>query len=153
MNEVEADAWSGLIRVCQLLPAALDAQLQRDAELTHFEFMVLSVLRFAPGATLRMSALAEATNATLPRLSHVCSRLERRGLVERSACPDDRRATDVRLSGQGRSAIVRATPAHIALVRRLVVDALSPQQLEELAGIAGAIGERLDPEGRFAPSP
>ncbi len=89
MNEQESAAWLGLVTVCQLLPVALDSQLQRDSDMTHFEFLVLSVLKFAPDRTERMSDLARTTNATLPRLSHVCSRLEKRGLVERAASPDD----------------------------------------------------------------
>ncbi|WP_346924324.1 hypothetical protein [Rothia sp. (in: high G+C Gram-positive bacteria)] len=76
MDELESRAWRGLIRVIELLPPALDAQMQRDSDLTHFEFMVLSMLRFAPDSTLRMTALAQGTNASLARLSHVCSRLE-----------------------------------------------------------------------------
>ena len=41
-----------------------------------------------------MTALASRTNATLPRLSRVISRLEDAGLVERTPCPEDRRATN-----------------------------------------------------------
>lgn len=59
------------------LPALLDAQLQRDADLTHFEYGVMSSLSTAPDRTLRMSALADFTSASLSRLSHVVSRLER----------------------------------------------------------------------------
>ncbi|MEK8225412.1 MarR family transcriptional regulator [Oerskovia sp. M15] len=65
----------------------LDAQLQRDAHLTHFEYLVLAMLSEAPDHTLRMTDLALKTNATLPRLSHVVKRLEGRGYVERKPCP------------------------------------------------------------------
>ncbi|MFT4122868.1 MAG: MarR family transcriptional regulator [Microbacteriaceae bacterium] len=143
MDERESAAWLGLIAVTQLLPAELDSQLQRDAGLTHFEFMVLTALRFAPEGTLRMTALARGTNATLPRLSHVCSRLEHRGLIERLPCPKDRRATNARLTGEGRRALIRAVPGHIAAVRRLVIDALSPEQLEALTEITATVRSRL----------
>lgn len=143
MNDQESAAWLGLITVAQLLPTALDAQLQRDAQLTHFEFIALTALRFAPDSTLRMTALAEATSATLPRLSHVCSRLEKRELVERFPCPEDRRATNVRLTEEGRRTLVHAMPDHIATARRLVIDALTPEQLVALADITTAIRERL----------
>ncbi len=140
MDEAESRAWLGLIRIVQLLPVALDAQLQRDSAMTHFEFMVLSMLRFAPARTSRMTALARDTNATLPRLSHVCSRLEERGLVDRATCATDRRATNVRLTPLGARMLARATPGHIATVRRLVIDSLSRDQLDELASIGTAIG-------------
>lgn len=143
MNERESAAWLGLVSVTQLLPAALDSQLQRDAGLTHFEFMVLTALRLAPDSTLRMTELAARTDATLSRLSHVCSRLEQRGLVGRFACPQDGRATNVRLTAGGRRALVHALSNHLATVRELVIDALTPEQLDALIGIAAAIRDRL----------
>lgn len=152
MDELESRAWRGLIRVIELLPPALDAQMQRDSDLTHFEFMVLSMLRFAPDSTLRMTALAQGTNASLARLSHVCSRLEGRGLVERFACPADRRATNVRLTAAGNECVIAAAPRHFATARALVIDHLTPEQLASLAEITEALGLRLDPENRTLPA-
>lgn len=149
MSPAEAAAWVGLIRVCDLLPSALDSQLQHDSSMTHFEFGVLSVLRTRPGSTITMTELAEATNATLSRLSHVCRRLQARGLVERAASEQDRRVTEVRLTTAGRRELVRATPGHIALARRLVIDALDADDLADLARITATLGERLDPDARF----
>src|SRR5215207_1713036 len=67
-------AWIRLAAVLELLPGVLDAQLRRDADLTHFEYYVLAMLSEAPGRTLRMTELTRQTNATLPRLSHVVTR-------------------------------------------------------------------------------
>ncbi|MBN9141600.1 MAG: MarR family transcriptional regulator [Micrococcales bacterium] len=153
LDAEESAAWLALVSLLELLPSALDSQLQRDSELTHFEFAVLSYLRFSPDQTQRMSALAVGTNATLPRLSHVVTRLERRGLVERTPCPEDRRATNAQLTDAGRRELVRATPGHIAFVRRVVIDSLDREQLGQLAAIATAITGTLDPEGRFAALP
>jgi len=149
MNELESDAWLRLIGLMELLPASLDAQLQQDAELTHFEFQVLSLLRFAPEQTLQSKELAAGTNATLPRLSHVVSRLEGRDYVHKLPCPTDRRATNVQLTDEGRRAVIRATGAHIDHVRRLVVDRLEPDELQSLASIAAKIGQALDPTDRL----
>ncbi|GAA4693735.1 DNA-binding transcriptional regulator, MarR family [Promicromonospora umidemergens] len=146
MNDQESAAWLGLTTVFQLLPAALDRQLQRDSGLTHFEFVVLSRLQLSEEPTMRMTALAEATVATLPRLSHVCGRLEKRGLIERSSCPEDRRATNVRLTGDGRRELIHSVPGHIATARRLVIDALTPEQLDVLADITATITARLTKE-------
>jgi DNA-binding MarR family transcriptional regulator len=151
MSPAEGEAWLGLVRVCELLPTALDSQLQRDADLTHYEFAVLTYLRWASGASAAMSEIAEATNASLSRLSHVCSRLERRGLVVRAASPEDRRVTVATLTGAGRRALIRAIPGHIATARRLVVDTLSEEDLAHLARITAILGDRLDPEGRLGP--
>jgi len=149
MDERESSAWLNLITVLELLPAALDAQLRRDAGLTHFEFVVLSVLRFAPRSAMRMKDLAASVAATLPRLSHVVARLEDRGLLERAPVPGDGRASEARLTDEGRRAVVLATPDHIATVRRLVFDVLDERGVEQLDDVAGRIARGLDPADRF----
>ena len=127
LDEDERAAWLRLIAVVELLPGVLDAQLRADAGLTHFEYFVLAMLSEAPERTLRMTALAQRTNATLPRLSHVVRRLEDRGLVERFPCPEDGRATNARLTPAGWDAVVAAAPGHVETVRRHVLDPLTPR--------------------------
>jgi DNA-binding MarR family transcriptional regulator len=146
LDRSELAAWVRLASVLELLPAALDSQLRRDADLMHFEYFVLAMLSEAPKRTLRMSALAAQTNATPPRLSHVVKRLEDRGLVERLPCPEDARATNARLTSAGWRKVRDAAPGHAANVRENVVDALTPVQINQLAGITEAILGRLDPE-------
>jgi DNA-binding MarR family transcriptional regulator len=143
-------AWIRLVGLLELLPSVLDAQLRRDAGLTHFEYYVLAMLSEAPGRTLRMSELARQTNATLPRLSHVISRLEERGLVERFPSPEDRRATNARLTAAGWAKVQTAAPGHVATVRHHVIDALTDEQIDQLADIGEAILARLDPTGSSA---
>lgn len=149
MDDVESEAWLGLIALVELLPASLDLQLQRDAGLTHFEYMALSQLRFAPEQTLQTKDLAEATNATLARLSRVATKLEARQLVERTPCTDDRRATNIRLTSAGRRAVIKATSGHLAHVRRTVIDHLDRDELEALAVISRKITHDLDPADRM----
>ncbi len=148
LTEEELAAWMRLAAVVELLPGVLDTQLRRDAQLTHFEYFTLAMLSEAPDRTLRMTALAALTNATLPRLSHVISRLEVRGLVERFPCPEDKRATNVRLSEDGWATIVESAPGHVENVRRHVIDALTPEQVSQLREITEALLKRLDPKGR-----
>jgi len=143
-------AWVRLRGVLELLPGVLDAQLRRDADVTEFEYYVLAMLSEAPGRTLRMTELARQTNATLPRLSHVISRLENRGLVERFPCSEDRRATNARLTEAGWAKVQQAAPGHVAAVRQHVIDALSDEQIDQLAAIGDAILTRLDPTGSLA---
>lgn len=152
LDEEQLDAWVKLVAVVELLPGVLDSQLRRDAGLTHFEYFVLAMLSEAGDRTLRMTALAERTNATLPRLSHVVRRLEERGLVVRSPCPEDGRATNARLTDAGWSEVVAAAPGHVANVRRHVIDALTPEQVGQLGEIAEVLLEGLDPKGLMARS-
>jgi DNA-binding MarR family transcriptional regulator len=150
LNAAQLSAWKKLVAVLELLPAALDSQLQRDADLTHFDYMVLAMLSEEPDRTLRMSTLAAFTTASLPRLSHVVTRLERRGLLTRCPSIDDRRATDVRLTEAGFALLVGSAPGHVAAARQYVVDALTDDQVEQLDAIAKALLVRLDPEGRLS---
>ncbi|HET6672451.1 MAG TPA: MarR family transcriptional regulator [Agromyces sp.] len=145
----ESAAWVRLVALTELLPVALDAQLQRDDGITHFEYVALMSLADAPDRTMRMTALAAQTNATLPRLSHVARRLEERGLIERFPCPEDRRATNATITDAGLRLLVDAGPGHIGTVRELVIDSLTPQQLEQLYEIAGAVLAKLDPDERL----
>jgi DNA-binding MarR family transcriptional regulator len=149
----EREAWLRLIGVVELLPGALDTQLRVDSGLTHFEYFVLAMLSEAQHRTLRMTWLARRTNATLPRLSHVVRRLEDRGLVERFPCPEDGRATNARLTDAGWDAVVAAAPGHVATVRRYVIDALTPAQLEQLRDIGDALLAGLDPQGHVTAPP
>jgi len=143
LSKDELGAWVRLMAVVELLPGVLDAQLRRDAGLTHFEYYVLAMLSEAPARTRRMSSLAQQTNATLPRLSNVVRRLEDRGLAERFTPPDDLRASDVRLTDAGWEKVKTAAVGHVAHVRANVIDALTPEQVDQLTGIADAILTRL----------
>lgn len=147
LDEREREAWVRLGSLIQLLPAALDAQLRRDSDLTHFEYWVLAMLSEAPDRTLRMTALAERTSATLSRLSHVVSRMEERGLVERRPCTSDRRATNATLTDDGFAKLVETAPGHVEAVREYVFDGLDAEQVDQLVDITEAILLRVDPDG------
>ena len=146
-------AWIRLEAVVELMPAVLDSQLQRDAQLTHFEYIVLAKLSETDGRVLRMTALAATTNSSLPRLSHVVSRLEARGFVERLPCPGDRRATNAHLTDAGFEKVVATAPGHVENVREHVIDALTPEQVTQLDTIMEALLQRIDPENTLRSLP
>ena len=148
LDEQEQQAWRAWLAAVQAVQSGLDEQMQADADMPHAYYEVLVRLSEAPDRTLRMSHLASATNATLPRLSHVVTRLERDGFVERSPAPDDRRATLAHLTEAGWAKVVASAPGHVERVRRLVFDALTPAQVAQLHEIAGAVVANLDPTAR-----
>jgi DNA-binding MarR family transcriptional regulator len=147
LSEDELTAWKRLVAVVELLPGVLDTQLRKDAGLTNYEYYVLAMLSESPNRTLRMTALAARTNATLPRLSHVVRRLEERGLVERAPCPGDGRAINASLTDAGLRKVQETAPGHVRNVRRHVIDALTPEQIGQLNAITESLLQRLDPEG------
>ena len=140
----ELDSWLSVVRLMTWLPWSIDQQLQRDSKLAMVEYQVLAMLSESPRRTMRMSSLAEVTNASLSRLSRVVKRLEDRRFVSREPDPSDGRFTLAILTDEGLQTIVEAAPAHVAHVRSLVIDALSAEQLRRLGRDAERIIARID---------
>lgn len=143
LDEQQQHAWRKLAAVLTRLPAALESQLQRDSDMSHFEYWVLALLSEAPERSLRMSALAEQVNGSLSRLSHVVTRLEKRGWVVRRPCPDDARATLAVLTEQGYEAIVDAAPGHVRTVREAVFERLDPDDVAALERLCSLVLEGI----------
>ena len=146
LDDEESQAWRALVKVWAKLPAALDAQLHRDAGISHFEYQVLALLSEAPGRTLRMSELATYAGSSLPRLSQVVARLEQRGWVRRTPDPADGRYTLAILTGQGQAKVTQAAPGHVQEARRLVFDPLTKAQSRQLREISQRIIRAIDPD-------
>jgi DNA-binding MarR family transcriptional regulator len=147
LDEDERRAWLRLAGVMLKLAPALDSQLQRDSDMTHFDYLCLAMLSEAEDKTLRMSELAAQVNASLSRLSHVVKKLEMRGWVERFPCPDSRRVTMVRLTDKGWEVLVAAAPGHVETVRALVFDGLGTEDVAALERIAGHVVQQIEAAG------
>lgn len=139
LDPEEQATWLGLVGVLVRLPAALDAQLRRDAGLSHFEYQILAGLSMTDGRALPMSDVADFTQSSLSRLSHACRRLETQGWLTRSADPADGRVTVARLTDAGLAKVVDTAPGHVREVRRLVFDPLSRRQTTQLGAAADRI--------------
>lgn len=144
----ELSSWLTVARLITRLPWALDAQLQRDADLSMIEYMTLASLAEAPDWTLRMSELAEHASSSLSRLSHLVKRLESRGYVRREPDPADGRFTNAIMLPAGMAKLESAAPAHVAYVRHLVIDNLSGERLRRLGQDAERILQRIDSPAR-----
>ena len=147
LTAAELDAWLSLVRLMMWLRWSVDQQLQRDSKLGMVEYQVLAMLSESPERTMRMGELAEVTNASLSRLSHLVKRLEGRGLVRREPDPADGRFTHAILTDEGFRTLAEAAPGHVAKVRSLVVDVLSPEQLRRVGRAADRIMSRIDTSG------
>ena len=143
----EKAAWTGAASFILLLPRRLDADLQRAAGLTLFEYLTLSHLSEAPDRRLVLSELAFLANGSLSRLSNVLKRFETRGWIERRPHPDDRRATLAVLTEAGLAKVAEAAPVHLASVREHVLDPLTDDDQRALARIAAKLRDPGDPLG------
>ena len=147
----DLDTWSALATLLEWLPPALDAQLTRDSELTHFEFGVLFALAGSEAHSLRMSVLAGYANSSLSRLSRAVTRLESRGWMTRTPDPADGRSTLATLTAAGVERVAQATPGHVDTVRRLVLDRLPSSQQRQLREISRRIAEGIRAEEGWRP--
>ena len=146
LNEAERQAWLTLGSLVVQLGPVLDAQLRRDAGITHFEYTVMSVLSEAADRTRRMSELAALADGSLSRLSQVVARLEKKGWVRRSPDPTDGRYTLATLTDSGWEKVVATAPGHVEEVRRMVLDPLTKTQVQQLTTIGQRILRVLVPE-------
>jgi len=153
----EQRAWRAYLRAGTLLTARLNRELQADSGLSLAEYEVLVQLSEAPEGKLRPFQLGQALDWEQSRLSHLLTRMARRGFVARQDCPGDRRGAEVVLTGPGRAAIEAAAPGHVAAVRRLVFDQLDSAEAtafgQAFEAILAALGQQLPPPLSAAAQP
>jgi DNA-binding MarR family transcriptional regulator len=143
LNEQEGRAWLAFLNAAGLLNRRLDQQLERDAGLSHLQYEILVRLAAAPDGELRMSELAAALLNSKSKLTYQIDRLEQAGLVRRRSCATDMRAVYAVLTDAGREMLERAAPGHVAAVRDLFIDVLTPEQLTAIADGLDNVGRRL----------
>lgn len=146
LSEEEQAAWRGLQRMQARLGAALNRQLSAEAGMSLQDYGVLVALTDRPDGRMRPFELGRELGWEKSRLSHHITRMTGRGLVTREQCPSDQRGWFVAITDHGRAAIEAAAVDHVATVRRFVLDPLSPEQVEALAGITEAVLAALQDE-------
>ena len=139
LSDEQQAAWRPFVALLLRLPAALDAQLQKDAGITQFDYLVLSGLSETPDRTLRMSELAATANSSLSRLSHVVSRLEAKGWVRREPCPGDGRFINAVLTDEGLQKVIATAPGHVAAVRERLISTLTEEEFAQLGAISAKV--------------
>jgi DNA-binding MarR family transcriptional regulator len=128
----------------------LDLQLARDmasdSGLSEPDYDVLSTLTEGGGPPWRANELAARLLWSSSRLAHQLGRMERRGLVSRTGCEEDRRGALVDLTDHGRATLEAAAPLHVGSVRRHFIDLLTADELDALTAIAAKVTAKLHPE-------
>lgn len=139
LTDEEMHTWHKLASVLIRLPAALDAQLQRDAGISRTEYGVMSALSASDERTMRMSELSALTDFSLSRLSRVAARLEKQGWMRRTPDPTDGRVTLAILTPAGWDKVVASAPGHASAVRDYVIAPLTKAQVRQLGDITHRI--------------
>jgi DNA-binding MarR family transcriptional regulator len=139
LDEAEARAWRALQSMQMQLNARLASELAQVSDLSYPEYTVLVVLTDRPGARMRPFELAATLGWEKSRLSHQIARMADRGLVAKDTCDEDRRGAFVVATERGHAAIEAAAPHHVATVRRLFVEPLTPAEIDALGSVAQKI--------------
>lgn len=143
LDDEEMRAWKALLSGWGLLEREIEQQLKRDCGLSHTQYEVLVRLAAAPEATMRMTELADSLINSKSRLTYQVDQLEKAGLVCRGAVSGDSRGVSATLTDSGRSALEAAAPGHVALVRDLLIDVLTPAQLTAIADGLEAVADKI----------
>ncbi|MEU6347193.1 MarR family transcriptional regulator [Streptomyces sp. NPDC046977] len=144
LSATEQQAWRSFLRMRDRLTGRLTRELLTDSGLSAADYGVLVQLTDMPDGRQPVLELAKALEWEKSRTSHHVDRMAKRGLVAREESAEDRRVSFVLVTQAGRDAIAAAAPRHVAAVRRLVVDALTPAELAMLGQISDRILERLE---------
>ena len=144
LDEREERAWRALQFMQMRLDGELARQLAVDSGLSYPDYTVLVALTDRPDGRMRLFELARDLGWEKSRVSHHISRMADRGLVAKERCDSDRRGAYVVVTRRGRDEIASAAPGHVMAVRRLFVDRLTPQQLDEVRDVAETVLAALD---------
>ena len=145
LDERELRAWQTFFQMQEVLRGRIEQQLQASSGLSTADYSVLSVLSGEPGGRLRAYRLAATLGWEKSRLHHQLTRMARRGLVERQC--GDSRAIYIEITPQGLTTLAQAAPGHSRHVRELVIDRLTPQQLDQLTELSAVILGPLQQNG------
>jgi DNA-binding MarR family transcriptional regulator len=140
----EEQVWRRWLRLNAALSATLQRELQDDAGLSMPDFDVLVHLTDSPDGRVRVTDLARLLLWERSRVSHHARRMQSRGMVDRTECAEDGRGAFIAVTPAGRAAIEQAAPGHVQAVRRLVFDALNPDDVARLGTVVDKMLARLD---------
>ena len=142
LTDAEQRAWRAYLAATRLVEEVLDEDL-RPHGLTLGEYEVLAVTSEAAGGRIRMSVLAESVVQSRSRLTHTATRLEKRGLVRRRPAEDDGRGVELWLTRAGRELLAEVAPAHVASVRRHLLDHLGAEGFRRLGAAMGRVRDGI----------
>ncbi|HWL37558.1 MAG TPA: MarR family winged helix-turn-helix transcriptional regulator [Frankiaceae bacterium] len=144
----EERAWRAMQFLQMRLESELARQLAAESGLSYADYVVLVALTDQPEGRLRQFELGRVLGWEKSRLSHHVGRMVERGLVAKERCGSDRRGAYVAVTGHGRAEIAAAAPGHVATVRRLFLDHVTPTQLDVVADVAEKVLAAIDATAR-----
>ncbi len=131
-----------LTEAVSLLQYAVQQQLRAEGDLSYVQFEILATLADAD-RELTMTDLADRLVYSRSGLTHQAGLLERAGLITRRTSSTDQRATVVGLTKAGAARVTKALPGHIEVVRELLFDSLSDDDVHALGAIMSRVRDHM----------
>lgn len=139
----QLEAYFALIEVSGLLRHAVERQLRDAGGLSYVQFQLLATLGDRADGRMRMTDLADGVVYSRSGLTYQVDLLERAGLVARAAVEDDERSVAVAITEAGRARLADVFPGHLEALHRLLLDPLSPADVQSLADVLGRVREHM----------
>jgi DNA-binding MarR family transcriptional regulator len=143
LDEDQQSSWRAFAVGVTLLLDRLDADLQREFDLSLTEYEILVRLSERPDQSMRMAQLADALAHSRSRVTHTVARMQKAGLVARCASPEDGRGIVCALTDRGRALLVEAAPVHVQGVRDYLIDISDSDDFGALGRVMNAVTDRL----------
>ena len=124
--------------------AALESTLKREFGLSLGEYRVLDEVASAGKIGIRMGELAQSVIFSPSRLTHTYRRLADRDLIVRTAYEFDRRGGTITITDAGKKLVTSAQQAERALLRDIISDDISDEDLNVLIRVGSDVNTRLD---------
>jgi DNA-binding MarR family transcriptional regulator len=152
LDSQELGAYFALMEAVSLLQHQVERQLRNEGDISYVQFQLLARLAHAHGH-LTMTSLADGVVYSRSGLTYQAALLEKAGLITRSPSPDDERATLVVITENGRALVGRVLPGHVQVIRRLLFDPLTDDDLHHLGDIMTRVRDhmRAEPPRSAAP--
>ncbi|HET8603310.1 MAG TPA: MarR family transcriptional regulator [Marmoricola sp.] len=136
-------AWRAYIMGTTLLLDRLDRDLRQAWDISLTEYEILVRLSEQPDRSLRMALLADALCHSRSRITHTIARMEKAGLVGRTAAEGDRRGVVATMTDAGRDLLAKAAPTHVEGVREHLVDLASRADFDAVGRVFNVVSDRL----------
>ena len=130
LGSLEEEAYLNVQRTANALAQRL-TELLRGHDLTPAQYNVLRILRGAGRDGLNASDIAGRMISRDPDVTRLVDRLEKRGLVERWRCSEDRRVVWTRISPAGRE-LIEPLDASVDQLHRDMLSHVAPHRLQLL---------------------
>ncbi|WP_026930694.1 MarR family winged helix-turn-helix transcriptional regulator [Glycomyces tenuis] len=127
-----AQNWCALSALHERIAARVERRLQAEHGLSVREFSLLNVLSRQRDGHLQMREVAEAVVLSQSATTRLVTRLEDRGLLERTICADDRRGIYTDVTEAGAALLERARPTNDAALREALDEAGADPELRPL---------------------